>query len=297
MRRRPPRTTQTSSSAASDGYKSQVQWLKAGSDASDTREEAHVQMGLAREATRLGGRDELSRLMAGATNTLVIGIVTVLIALGVGVPLGGLAALYRGRLEDATMRLSDVLLAFPAILLAILFAAVFQPSRFTAMAAIGIALVPVFARVVRGRTSLGSSGVGLCSMRAFSRSVRRRLSCSSLAASSSLGVDLDRRRHQVGETRGKVARNRRGLPVPGEKEMSSVAPEWLLACVPADSRQLASSSAHPHYLTDSAGEAYELSRARPLSGAPFARATQASAASGMPCCPRKRLSWAACSCT
>jgi len=96
------------------------------------------------------GRDELSRLMAGATNTLVIGVVTVLIALGVGVPLGGIAALYRGRLEDATMRLSDVLLAFPAILLAILFAAVFQASRFTAMAAIGIALVPVFARVVRG---------------------------------------------------------------------------------------------------------------------------------------------------
>jgi peptide/nickel transport system permease protein len=96
------------------------------------------------------GRDELSRLMAGATNTLVIGIATVILALGVGVPVGGLAAVYRGRLEDATMRLSDVLLAFPAILLAILFAAVFQPSRFTAMAAIGIALVPVFARVVRG---------------------------------------------------------------------------------------------------------------------------------------------------
>jgi peptide/nickel transport system permease protein len=96
------------------------------------------------------GRDELSRLMAGATNTLVIGIVTVLIALGVGVPLGGVAALYRGRLEEATMRLADVLLAFPAILLALLFAAVFQPSRLTAMAAIGIALVPVFARVVRG---------------------------------------------------------------------------------------------------------------------------------------------------
>jgi peptide/nickel transport system permease protein len=95
------------------------------------------------------GRDELSRLMAGAGNTLFIGIVTVVIALGLGVPLGGVAALYRGRLEDATMRVSDVLLAFPAILLAILFAAVFQASRVTAMAAIGIALVPVFARVVR----------------------------------------------------------------------------------------------------------------------------------------------------
>jgi peptide/nickel transport system permease protein len=96
------------------------------------------------------GRDELSRLMAGATNTLRIGVITVVIALVLGVPLGGLAALYRGRTEDAIMRLSDLLLAFPAILLALLFAAVFRPSAETAMAAIGIALVPVFARVVRG---------------------------------------------------------------------------------------------------------------------------------------------------
>jgi peptide/nickel transport system permease protein len=96
------------------------------------------------------GRDELSRLMAGATNTLRIGIITVVIALVLGVPLGGLAALYRGRTEDAIMRLSDVLLAFPAILLALMFAAVFRPSAESAMAAIGIALIPVFARVVRG---------------------------------------------------------------------------------------------------------------------------------------------------
>jgi len=96
------------------------------------------------------GRDELSRIMAGARNTLLVGVVTVVIAIGIGVPLGGLAALHRGPVEDVTMRLSDVLLAFPAILLAIMFAAVFNPSTLTAMAAIGIALVPVFARVVRG---------------------------------------------------------------------------------------------------------------------------------------------------
>jgi peptide/nickel transport system permease protein len=96
------------------------------------------------------GRDELSRLMLGARTTLLVGIVTVVIAMGLGVPLGALAALRRGSLEEATMRLSDLLLAFPAILLAMLFAAVFQPSTLTAMAAIGIALVPVFARVVRG---------------------------------------------------------------------------------------------------------------------------------------------------
>ncbi len=106
------------------------------------------------EASWLGtdnlGRDVLSRLMVGARNTLLIGVVTVLIAAGLGVPLGGIAALYRGPFEAATMRLADVLLAFPAILLAMLFAAVFRPSTVTAMAAIGIALVPVFARVVRG---------------------------------------------------------------------------------------------------------------------------------------------------
>jgi peptide/nickel transport system permease protein len=95
------------------------------------------------------GRDELSRLMAGARNTLLVGMVTVVIAIAVGVPIGGLAALFRGPFEEAAMRASDVMLAFPAILLAILFAAVFRPSTLTAMAAIGIAFVPIFARVVR----------------------------------------------------------------------------------------------------------------------------------------------------
>jgi peptide/nickel transport system permease protein len=96
------------------------------------------------------GRDVLSMLMAGARNTLLVGIVTVVTALVVGVPLGGLAALHGGPLEDVVMRASDVLLAFPALLLAMLFAAAFRPSTVTAMAAIGIAFVPVFARVVRG---------------------------------------------------------------------------------------------------------------------------------------------------
>jgi peptide/nickel transport system permease protein len=96
------------------------------------------------------GRDEASLLLAGARNTLLVGIVTVVIAMVLGVPAGGLAALYRGPLEEVVMRSSDLLLAFPALLLAVLFAAVFRPSTVTAMAAIGIAFVPVFARVVRG---------------------------------------------------------------------------------------------------------------------------------------------------
>lgn len=96
------------------------------------------------------GRDVASMLMAGARNTLLVGVVTVLIAVVLGVPLGGLAALYRGGLEQFTMRGADVLLAFPALLLALLFAAVFHPSTVSAMSAIGVSFVPVFARVVRG---------------------------------------------------------------------------------------------------------------------------------------------------
>ena len=96
------------------------------------------------------GRDILSMLMVGARNTLFVGIVAVGISAALGVPLGGLAALRRGWLEEAVMRASDVMLAFPALLLAILFAAVFRPGTLTAMIAIGLAFTPVFARVVRG---------------------------------------------------------------------------------------------------------------------------------------------------
>ena len=96
------------------------------------------------------GRDVFSMLMVGARNTLFVGIVAVGIAVALGVPLGGLAALRRGPAEELVMRASDLMLAFPALLLAILFAAVFRPGTLTAMIAIGLAFTPVFARLVRG---------------------------------------------------------------------------------------------------------------------------------------------------
>jgi peptide/nickel transport system permease protein len=96
------------------------------------------------------GRDVLSMLMVGARNTLFVGVVAVGIAVALGVPLGGAAALRRGWLEELIMRGGDLLLAFPALLLAILFAAVFRPGILTAMVAIGLAFTPVFARLVRG---------------------------------------------------------------------------------------------------------------------------------------------------
>lgn len=96
------------------------------------------------------GRDVLSRLMVGARNTLFVGILAVSIALIIGVPLGGLAAARRGLLEESVMRLSDVMYAFPAILLAILISAARGASTSSAMIAIGVAYIPIVARVTRG---------------------------------------------------------------------------------------------------------------------------------------------------
>ncbi len=96
------------------------------------------------------GRDVLSQLMVGARNTLFIGILAVGIALVVGVPLGGLAAARRGWTEESVMRLSDVMYAFPAILLAILLSAARGPGTSSAMIAIGVAYIPIVARVTRG---------------------------------------------------------------------------------------------------------------------------------------------------
>ncbi len=96
------------------------------------------------------GRDILSQLMVGARNTLFVGILAVTIALAVGVPLGGVAAMRRGWVEEATMRVSDVMYAFPAVLLAILLSAALGAKTSSAMIAIGVAYIPVVARVTRG---------------------------------------------------------------------------------------------------------------------------------------------------
>lgn len=95
------------------------------------------------------GRDSLSQILVGARTTLLVGIVAVGVAAVVGVPLGLLAAMAWPWLGNLIMRASDLVLAFPALLLAIMLAAVYGGSVVTAMIAIGIATVPAFARVVR----------------------------------------------------------------------------------------------------------------------------------------------------
>ena len=95
------------------------------------------------------GRDLFSRLLVGARSTLYVGFISVGIALTLGGTLGALAGYLGGITDEILMRLVDTLYAFPAILMALLLAAVYQPGTLTAMAAIGIATVPIFARLTR----------------------------------------------------------------------------------------------------------------------------------------------------
>jgi peptide/nickel transport system permease protein len=95
------------------------------------------------------GRDTLSRVMTGAVNSIIVGLVTVAIGLTVGVGLGLISA-YFGRLADeAIMRVADLLFGFPAVLTAILITSILGPSMVNAMLAIGIFYIPVFARLTR----------------------------------------------------------------------------------------------------------------------------------------------------
>ncbi|NHK98859.1 ABC transporter permease [Rubrivivax benzoatilyticus] len=96
------------------------------------------------------GRDIVSLLMAGAQTSLLVGVVAVAIGLVLGVTLGCVAAARRGWLDELLMRAADFTFAFPALLSAILLAAVYGPGLATSVVAIGLYNVPVFARVTRG---------------------------------------------------------------------------------------------------------------------------------------------------
>ena len=96
------------------------------------------------------GRDILSMIMVGARTSIAVALVAVGIGMGIGVPLGLIAATHRGHwLDEVIMRGNDLIFAFPSLVSAILFAAVFGPSALNAIIAIGIFNIPVFARVTR----------------------------------------------------------------------------------------------------------------------------------------------------
>jgi peptide/nickel transport system permease protein len=100
--------------------------------------------------TDLFGRDVASRLMTAIAQSFLVAFASVAIASIVGTILG-LTSAWFGRLWDGlVMRIMDVLLAFPAILLALLIIAIAGPGSFTSIAAIAIVYTPIFTRVVRG---------------------------------------------------------------------------------------------------------------------------------------------------
>lgn len=95
------------------------------------------------------GRDLLSRVMYGARVSVLIGVISVGIALVGGLPLGLAAGYVGGRADRYLSAIIDFLLSFPPLLLAILVIAIFGPGLSNAMIAIGVSLVPIFARLIR----------------------------------------------------------------------------------------------------------------------------------------------------
>jgi peptide/nickel transport system permease protein len=97
------------------------------------------------------GRDVLSRLIWGAQASLLAGVVSVGIALALGVPLGILAGYFGGWTDAVISRCTEALLAAPFLILAIALAAFLGPSLTNAMIAIGISATPIFIRLTRGQ--------------------------------------------------------------------------------------------------------------------------------------------------
>ena len=95
------------------------------------------------------GRDILSRLFYGARLSLVIGIAVVAIAIAVGIVLGLVAGFFRGLIEITIMRIMDIILTMPSLLLAIVIVAILGPGMMNAMLAVAIVVLPHYVRITR----------------------------------------------------------------------------------------------------------------------------------------------------
>jgi len=97
------------------------------------------------------GRDLLSRLLVGSRQTLLVGVMATLFGLVGGITLGTLAGAFGGWVDSLVMRIVDVMLSIPSLLLAFSIAAMFaRPNQWTVIVAIAVIQVPIFARMLRG---------------------------------------------------------------------------------------------------------------------------------------------------
>ena len=103
------------------------------------------------------GRDILSRLLFGARLSLVIGIAVVALAIVVGIVLGLIAGYFKGLADIAIMRLMDILMTMPSLLLAIVIVAILGPGLMNAMLAVAIVVLPHYVRITRAAVIAESS--------------------------------------------------------------------------------------------------------------------------------------------
>jgi len=98
------------------------------------------------------GRDLLSRILYGARISLIEGLLSVALAMAIGVPIGLVSGYAGGRVDAVMMRIIDVLLAFPGVLLAIVIISILGPGLVNAIIAVAVYTVPIFARLARAST-------------------------------------------------------------------------------------------------------------------------------------------------